>query len=75
MSLHCKTVTEKLYQMTGNINFQFRCFSMIIDKYLKKKKKKLIEKNQGQTIVAYNIKIIIVVEALSLYLMVNDRAL
>lgn len=47
---------------------------MIIDKYLKKKKK-LIEKKQGQTIVAYNIKIIIVVEALSLYLMVNDRAL
>lgn len=61
--------------MTGNLNFQFRCFSLIIDKYLKKKKKKLIEKNQGQTIVAYNIKIIIVVEALSLYLMVNDRAL
>lgn len=60
--------------MTGNLNFQFRCFSLIIDKYLKKKKK-LIEKNQGQTIVAYNIKIIIVVEALSLYLMVNDRAL
>lgn len=68
-------MTEKLYQMTGNLNFQFRCFSLIIDKYLKKKKKKLIEKNQGQTIVAYNIKIIIVVEALSLYLMVNDRAL
>lgn len=68
-------MTEKLYQMTGNLNFQFRCFSLIIDKYFKKKKKKLIEKNQGQTIVAYNIKIIIVVEALSLYLMVNDRAL
>lgn len=74
MSLHCKTVTEKLYQMTGNLNFQFRCFSLIIDKYLKKKKK-LIEKKQGQTIVAYNIKIIIVVESFSIYLMVNDRAL
>lgn len=68
-------MTEKLYQMTGNLNFQFCCFSLIIDKYLKKKKKKLIEKNQGQTIVAYNIKTIIVVESLSLYLMVNDRAL
>lgn len=74
MSLHCKTVTEKLYQMTGNLNFQFRCFLLIIDKYLFLKKK-LIEKKQGQTIVAYNIKIIIVVESLSLYLMVNDRAL
>lgn len=61
--------------MTGNLNFQFRCFSLIIDKYLFKKKKKLIETKEGQTIVAYNIKIIIVVEALSLYLMVNDRAL
>lgn len=61
--------------MTGNLNFQFRCFSLIIDKYLLKKKKKMIETKEGQTIVAYNIKIIIVVESLSLYLMVNDRAL
>lgn len=75
MSLHCKTVTEKLYQMTGNLLFSIPLFFIDYRQIFILKKKKLIEKNQGQTIVAYIIKTMIVVEALSIYLMVNDRAL